>query len=248
MVVMAANGNGAEQAYTPVLTAMSTMRDGMREQKEAAHVYLESFQKSVRCFYTALRLTPQASSAHESQTEAWQMTIGILQSGADAEAKLFAATTLKGKVIEHNTRFFQSEAYHPDYLRHPTNTYRCPTILTKSNFGAFEGLCSGAATDQDPAMCLLGTFSHTNDRVEGCYANGYISVGQHSREPCLYSGFPESSSRRGHPRTQDQFDCMWAERHHPASINDLGWAREYLYQNLMRHIRKKSFLRELRSC
>ena len=31
------------------------------------------------------------------------MTIGILQSGADAEAKLFAATTLKGKVIEHNT-------------------------------------------------------------------------------------------------------------------------------------------------
>jgi hypothetical protein len=34
------------------------------------------------------------------QTEAWQMTIGILQSGADAEAKLFAATTLKGKVTE----------------------------------------------------------------------------------------------------------------------------------------------------
>ena len=49
MVVMAANGNGAEQAYAPVLTAMSTMRDGVREQKEAAHVYLESFQKSVRC-------------------------------------------------------------------------------------------------------------------------------------------------------------------------------------------------------
>lgn len=30
------------------------------------------------------------------------MTIGILQSGADAEAKLFAATTLKGKVRSHD--------------------------------------------------------------------------------------------------------------------------------------------------
>ncbi len=33
-----------------------------------------------------------------SQAEAWQVTIGILQSDADLEAKLFAATTLKGKV------------------------------------------------------------------------------------------------------------------------------------------------------
>lgn len=48
---MATNGNGPEQAYAPVLTAMSTMRDGMREQKQAAHAYLESFQKSVgSCF------------------------------------------------------------------------------------------------------------------------------------------------------------------------------------------------------
>jgi transportin-3 len=41
------------------------------------------------------------------QTEAWQATIGILQSGADAEAKLFAATTLKGKVspLRHPTTF-----------------------------------------------------------------------------------------------------------------------------------------------
>jgi len=32
------------------------------------------------------------------QAEAWQITIGLLQSQADAEAKLFAATTLRGKV------------------------------------------------------------------------------------------------------------------------------------------------------
>ena len=30
--------------------------------------------------------------------EAWAVTIGILQSDANAEAKVFAATTLKGKV------------------------------------------------------------------------------------------------------------------------------------------------------
>lgn len=36
--------------------------------------------------------------SHFIQAEAWQITIGILQSGADAEAQLFAATTLRGKV------------------------------------------------------------------------------------------------------------------------------------------------------
>ncbi|KAG9234962.1 armadillo-type protein [Amylocarpus encephaloides] len=66
-----------QEAFSPVLTAMSTMRTGQREQKKAAHVFLESFQKS---------------------TEAWQITIGILQSQANDEAKLFAATTLKGKI------------------------------------------------------------------------------------------------------------------------------------------------------
>lgn len=44
---MATNGSGSTQAFAPVLTAMSTMRDGQREQKKAAHQYLETFQKSV---------------------------------------------------------------------------------------------------------------------------------------------------------------------------------------------------------
>lgn len=47
MVVMAANGNDSQEAFAPVLAAMSTMRDGQREQKQAAHQYLEKFQKSV---------------------------------------------------------------------------------------------------------------------------------------------------------------------------------------------------------
>jgi len=99
MVTMATNGNGAAAAFTPVLTAMSTMRDGQREQKKAAHQFLESFQKSV-CLdqYTCAKLCGRPQGSQISQAEAWQITIGLLQSQADAEAKLFAATTLRGKV------------------------------------------------------------------------------------------------------------------------------------------------------
>ncbi|KAI6715672.1 hypothetical protein JHW43_001733 [Diplocarpon mali] len=77
MVVMVSNGDGSAGAFAPVLTAMATMRDGQRDQKKAAHQYLENFQKSA---------------------EAWQITIGILQSAANPEAQLFAATTLRGKI------------------------------------------------------------------------------------------------------------------------------------------------------
>ncbi|RKF77176.1 Uncharacterized protein C11G11.07 [Golovinomyces cichoracearum] len=63
-------------ALLPLLTAMKTMRDGIREHKIAAHQYLENFQKS---------------------TEAWQLSIDILKSQAEPEVKLFAATTLRGK-------------------------------------------------------------------------------------------------------------------------------------------------------
>ncbi|ORX98129.1 armadillo-type protein [Clohesyomyces aquaticus] len=50
-----------------------------RAQKEEAHLYLEKFQKS---------------------QEAWTITFEIMQSGGvDVAAKLFAATTLKGKIV-----------------------------------------------------------------------------------------------------------------------------------------------------
>jgi hypothetical protein len=51
---MAAIANGSQEAFAPVLTAMSTMRDGQREQKQAAHLYLEKFQKSVGCDWMSL--------------------------------------------------------------------------------------------------------------------------------------------------------------------------------------------------
>lgn len=75
----AANTNGSA-AYAPVLDALATMaRSNVGDSaKSQAHSYLEQFQKS---------------------SEAWTSTFAMLQSPESSdEAKLFAATTLKGKV------------------------------------------------------------------------------------------------------------------------------------------------------
>jgi len=76
----AATMNGSEQqAFAPVLSALATMQSNVgNAQKGQAHTYLEQFQKS---------------------SEAWTSTFAMLQSQqATDDAKLFAATTLKGKV------------------------------------------------------------------------------------------------------------------------------------------------------
>jgi transportin-3 len=75
----AATANG-QNAFAPVLNALATMQKSNvgDAQKGQAHTYLEQFQKS---------------------SEAWTSTFAMLQSSDSSdEAKLFAATTLKGKV------------------------------------------------------------------------------------------------------------------------------------------------------
>ncbi|KAL8302404.1 hypothetical protein RB597_002655 [Gaeumannomyces tritici] len=71
--------NGAQDIFTPenVLQAMLAMRGQDREKKVFAMEYLDKFQKS---------------------QDAWNVTIGILQSSTDGEALSFAAITLKGKI------------------------------------------------------------------------------------------------------------------------------------------------------
>ncbi|CAI7596835.1 unnamed protein product, partial [Penicillium pancosmium] len=68
------------QAFAPVLAAVATMQGNVpRSEKTQAHEFLEKFQKSI---------------------EAWQTTHSLLQSpDVPVEAKLFAATTLKGKIV-----------------------------------------------------------------------------------------------------------------------------------------------------
>ncbi|KAL4914093.1 armadillo-type protein [Aspergillus aurantiobrunneus] len=77
---MASKGDAAGQAFGPVLAAVATMQGNVpRTEKAHAHEFLEKFQKSV---------------------EAWTITHEMLQStDVPVEAKLFAATTLKGKIM-----------------------------------------------------------------------------------------------------------------------------------------------------
>lgn len=73
------NGVTAEQAFAPVLAALATMQSNAgASHKQQAHEYLEQFQKS---------------------PEAWSTTHNILGSNTVTVGdRLFAATTLKGKV------------------------------------------------------------------------------------------------------------------------------------------------------
>jgi transportin-3 len=80
MAAAATMASNSSQGFEPILDALATMKSSSlgHAQKGQAHTYLEQFQKS---------------------SEAWSSTFAILQSPTAAdEAKLFAATTLKGKV------------------------------------------------------------------------------------------------------------------------------------------------------
>ncbi|KAI9795966.1 MAG: Nuclear import receptor [Candelina submexicana] len=77
---MAANGAGPQPPVAPVLAALASMQGSVdRAQKMEAHSFLEKFQKS---------------------EQAWTTTHKILETAeSPMEAKLFAASTLKGKII-----------------------------------------------------------------------------------------------------------------------------------------------------
>ena len=91
--------NGAQHVFAPVLAAHNTMSSGAdRAQKEQAHQFLEHFQKSVRAPWL-IRCIHGAHADTSPQDEAWTATLAMLEANnVDAAAKLFAATTLKGKV------------------------------------------------------------------------------------------------------------------------------------------------------
>ncbi|PGG98023.1 hypothetical protein AJ80_09592 [Polytolypa hystricis UAMH7299] len=76
---MATKGEGAGHPFAPVLAAVATLQGNVsRSEKTQAHEFLEKFQKSI---------------------EAWTTTHTLLQSpDVNLQAKLFAATTLKGKI------------------------------------------------------------------------------------------------------------------------------------------------------
>lgn len=94
--------NEDQQSFAPVLQALATLSSNDRAQKGQAHEYLEQFQKSASLIHTP---PSQLTLTLTQQAEAWTTTFAILHSqDAPVEAKLFAATTLKGKVCERRTR------------------------------------------------------------------------------------------------------------------------------------------------
>lgn len=78
-----------DAGFAPILAALATMQSNVQgKEKHEAHQYLEKFQKSA---------------------DAWTVTGAILQdSTTTVEARLFAATTLKGKVRD-------AQEYHSVY-------------------------------------------------------------------------------------------------------------------------------------
>ncbi|KFA61946.1 hypothetical protein S40285_02835 [Stachybotrys chlorohalonatus IBT 40285] len=89
LAIMASNGGQQAFAPTDVLAAMLTLRSSEQGPKAKALKYLEEFQKS------------KAS---------WGTVISILQSKAEPEATLFAATTLRGKItFDLSTQLSQTE-------------------------------------------------------------------------------------------------------------------------------------------
>lgn len=107
--------NGVEEAYAvpTVLQAMLTMRSGDNDKKKQAADYLAKFQKSVSRRTRRIMLGKLDTKLMcVLQNGAWTATISILQTSTEAEAQLFAATTLKGKVqlIEQPTpRYHQAD-------------------------------------------------------------------------------------------------------------------------------------------
>ena len=70
----------------------------------------------------------------------------------------------------------QVEANLLDHLRCPTDTGRCTAFTSRPNSRTFESLCNGPAADSDPAMCLFGYISNTDDCVDGRGTNSCFDI------------------------------------------------------------------------
>ena len=90
----------ASENFAPVLAALSTLSSNDRNQKTQAHNFLERFQKSVGgTLLLCMKPIKWKTNWYKFQPEAWKTTHSMLSaSDTSVEAKLFAATTLKGKV------------------------------------------------------------------------------------------------------------------------------------------------------
>lgn len=102
-------------------------------------------------------------------------------------------------------------------------------------------------TCTDAALRLSSKSGYPDDGVEGRFAISRVDTGQRSKR--LHPGIPQSPTRRGHGRTEDQPDSMWAG--HTISLRAYTrLAAAERHQYLMTHttLRKRSSMTELESC
>lgn len=164
-----------------------------------------SFWKSFRNRFVASLFTlvcPSIATANNfAQVEAWTAAIGILQSDAIAEAKVFAATTLKGKVGFIICCIVRTDPDIIDNLRRVTTTPRCACRPSNTVIGILKAICARAPTDPHTALRMLGHPFDTNDRVEECRPNGGRDAWNRRGKPCMHAGIPQSPAGRSYRRT-----------------------------------------------
>lgn len=142
----------------------------------------------------------QSSLLHSnaSQIEAWTTTHALLQSpDVPVEAKLFAATTLKGKVIPRaltDHRFLRSNLL--DCVRLGPTTPRLRTRASRFRPQFTRCFRLGPASHSDSAMCVLGKFGDSDDRMEGRFGHRRLGIGQQCGGLC--AGVFEDLAGRSH--------------------------------------------------
>lgn len=112
----------------------------------------------------------------------------MLQSQAEPDAKLFAATTLKGKVclllllpcVQEGPSQL-TERIRVDYLRPvDTGTRHRTSCAPVTDIGSLEAICSRAQANKSSALCLFGASSYTDEGLERCSSSRRFLARQRS--------------------------------------------------------------------
>jgi hypothetical protein len=189
------------------------------------------------------------------QKDAWATTIGILQSSAEAEAKLFAALTLRGKVgcpLDTTCSDYSRQKI-LDYLRFGDPGARKRTTCSEEPApSSAETICARSKADPSPAVRVFGDIGYTDEGVEGCSCYGGLIPQRRRRKPRLHPGFPPGSAGRSDRGPQNHLDCTWSAKESTRSVSYPSALFSSVDvnsdQSLIGNDRKKSLHNELRSC
>ena len=126
-------------------------------------------------------------------------------SSVDAAAKLFAATTLKGKVRwSPGAWWCVSSLTQPDRIRPSPDTPRAAARAACLYHEEPYRLPCWAKAHQTDAVCVSGQLGDTDDRMERCPHRHCQRSGYRPSNTTLRPGFPPRPPRRSHAWTKDR--------------------------------------------